>query len=240
MGLFGKKKKEVSPEELAAREANKARLEEFTPTKSWGVKKHPDAIQFMYDENMKAFVVVEGPDATFKERNPFVIGFDEVTDVWLEVDEWWTETDEKFAPGRGYGILTQDKFSKVFWRYDFYLNIETTHPYAGNIRYKMNYNTNILKVPGTHLFVHRGLELDKKKYTRPQIKEEVERLEGFEEQISKGLKKEKTFDILTHQRPDTVLGKLEKDLTDEWYVSRIENVVSHMKRAYRIARVLGK
>jgi len=32
---------------------------------------------------------------------------------------------------------------------------------------------------------------------------------------------------------------MEKDLTDEWYVSRIENVAAHLKRAYRISRVLG-
>ncbi len=238
MGLFSRKK-EVSPEELAAREENKKRLEEFTPTKSWGIKKYPDAMQFMYDENMKAFVVVEGPDDTFKERNPFVIDFDQVKDVWLEVDEWWTEGDNKFDVTRSGKILLQGDYSKVFWRYDFYINIETTHPFAGAIRYKMNYNTNILKVPGTHLFVHRGLELDKKTYRRPEIKEAVEKLEAFEEQIKSGLKKEKAFDILTQQRPDTILGKLEKDLTDDWYVSRIENVVGHLKRAYRISKVVG-
>ncbi len=172
MGLFSKLKG-LSPEEKVAKEENKKQLEKFEVTKSWGVKKHPDAIQFIYDENMKAFVVVEGPDDTFKERNPFVIGFDEVKDVWLEIDEWWTEDAEKFNPVRGYGILTQDRYSQVFWRYDFYLNIETTHPFAEKIRYKMNYNTNILKVPGTHLFVHRGLELNEKNYRRPEIKVQV-------------------------------------------------------------------
>lgn len=239
MGLFSGKKG-PSPEEVAAIEANKAVLDEFQMTKAWGIKKHPDAIQFIYDENMKAFVVVEGPEATFKDRNPYVIGFDEVTDIWLEVDEWWTEGDNKFDVARGYGILTQDRFSKVFWRYDFYLNIETTHPFAEKIRYKMNYNTNILKVPGTHLFVHRGLELDKKKYKGAEIRKEIERLEEFAEKIQSGLKKEKAFDVLTHQRPDTIFGRLEKDLTDDWYVSRIENVVAHLKRAYRISRLLGK
>ena len=239
MGLFSRKKG-PSPEEEAAMEANKALLDKFQMTRAWGIKKHPDAIQFIYDENMKAFVVVKGPEDTFKERNPYVIGFDEVTDVWLEVDEWWTEDGGKWDVGRGYGVLLQERYSKVFWRYDFYLNIETTHPFAEKIRYKMNYNTNILKVPGTHLFVHRGLELDKKNYKRTEIKKEVERLEEFAEKIKEGLGKEKVFDILTHQRPDTITGRLEKDFTDEWYVSRIENVVGHLKRAYRISKLLGK
>ena len=235
MGLFSKK---VSEEEFAAREANREVLEKFNPTKSWGVKKYPAAMQFMYDEDMKAFVVVEGPDDTFKERNPFVIRFDEVEDAWLEVDEWWSENDDKFNAYRDSHILLQKDYKNVFWRYDFYMNIKTSHPFCEHIRFKMNYNTNILKVPGFSLFVHRGLELNGD-YRGKEIKEASEKLESFCEQIKGNVKNEKTFDILTHQRPDTLAGKMIEDLTDEWYISRIENVDAHVKRAYRISAILG-
>ena len=77
MGLFSRKKK-VSPEEERALEENRAKLDSFQVTKAWGIKKYGPAMQFIYDENAKQFVVVEGPEETFRERNPFIVGFDQV------------------------------------------------------------------------------------------------------------------------------------------------------------------
>ena len=237
MGLFSKKK-EVTPEELAALEENKKILDEFNVTKSWGIKKYETATQFIYDEDMKAFVVVEGPDATFKERNPWVIKFDQVEDVWLEVDEWWSEDNSPYNKFHDYHILKMGDYSKVFWHYDLYLNFRTSHPYCKEIRYKMNYKTNILRIPGFHLFAIRGLELTGK-YHGKEIKEQTVRLDELCEKIKGNVKATKTFDLLTGQRPETIGGLLAKDLTDEWYITRITNVNNHVKRAYRISALLG-
>lgn len=234
MGLFNKK---PSQEELAAKEANLQVLEKFNPTASWGVKKWQPSTQFMYDENMKAFVVVDGPDETFKERNPFVINFDEVEDVYLEVDEWWTEDGNKFNKFHNPHILLQENYSKVFWHYDFYLNIKTTHPFCEHIRYQMNHDTNVLKVPGIHLFYHRGLELNGE-FRGKEIKEQSARLEEFAEKIKGNVKVERAVDIITGQRPDGILDKMKKDYTEDWYISRIENVNNHVKRAARISKLL--
>lgn len=236
MGLFSKK---PSQEELAAREANKELLDNFNPTASWGVKKKQPSTQFMYDENARTFVVVEGPDETFRERNPFVIGFDEVEDVFLEVDEWWTKDGNKFNKFHDNHILLQGDYSKVFWHYDFYMNIKTTHPFCEDIRYQMNFDTNVLKVPGIHLFVKRGLELNGT-FRGAEIREQRLRLEEFAEKIKGNVKAERVFDFLTDQRPDGLLDKMKQDYTEDWYISRIENVTNHVKRAERISKLLIK
>lgn len=236
MGLFSKKQSE---EEVKAKEANRDILEKFNPTASWGVKKYQPSKQFMYDEDKSAFVVVDGPDETFRERNPFVIGFDEVNDVFLEVDEWWTDDGKKFNTFHNPKVLLQQDYSKVFWHYDFYLNITTSHPFCENIRYRMNFNTNILKIPGFHLFVQRGLELNGI-YRGAEIREQRIRLEEFCEKIKGNVKKEHIFDTLTGQRSDSILGKLANDMTEDWYISRIEKVISHVKRAGRISKLLMK
>lgn len=237
MGLFSKDKT-PSAEELAAREVNREKLECFNMTRSWGIKKYATATQFIYDEEMKAFVVVEGPDESFKEREPWVIDFDEVEDAWLEVDEWWSKEGKQFDKYHDYHRLLQEDYKNVFWHYDLYMNIKTKHEYAGTIRYKMNYRTNILKVPGFSFFVHRGLELSGE-FRGREIKEQSEKLESFCDKIKGNVKNEKTFDILTHRRPDSIADRLKEDLTDEWYISRIENVDAHVKRAYRISALLG-
>lgn len=115
-------------------------------TKAWGVKKYPVAMQFIYDEPHQWFVVVEGPENTFKEREPYVVRFDQVESVAVEVDEYWSESGDRYAP-KGQGILTQDMYKKVYWRYDFYLIIRTQHPCVKTIRNKMNFRTTIMKVP---------------------------------------------------------------------------------------------
>lgn len=236
MGLFSNK---PSQEELAARETNLETLNKFNPTASWGVKKWQPSTQFMYDDNMKAFVVVDGPDETFRERNPFVIGFNEVEDVFLEVDEWWTEDGNKFNQFHNNHILLQENYSKVFWHYDFYLNIKTTHSFCENIRYQMNHDTNVLKIPGISLLVHRGLELNGT-FRGQEINNQVKRLEVFQEKIKGNVKTERVVDFITGQRPDGILDKMKKDYTDEWYISRIENVKNHVKRAARISKLLIK
>ncbi|MDO4467535.1 MAG: hypothetical protein Q4C49_11130 [Bacillota bacterium] len=87
MGLFDKFKKK-SPEELQALEDNKKLLEEFNMTKALGVKKYLVAQQFIYDQDKRLFCVVNGPAEEFKEKEPWIISYDQVEAVWLEVDEW--------------------------------------------------------------------------------------------------------------------------------------------------------
>lgn len=238
MGLMDLIKKKPNEEELAFQEENRKQLANFNVTKSWGVKKVSTATQFIYDGDARQFVVVEGPDETFRERNPYIISFDQVKSVSLEIDEYWTETNERYAPGRGYGILTQDKYNDVFWRYDFYLTIDTTHPYAGTIRYKMNAKTTITKVPNRNvIFFRKGFELGGT-YESDQLKGLIQKMEQLLVDEAKAIHGEKMFDTITQQRPDSILERLAQDAKEDMYLKRIDNMTSHVKRAERIARLL--
>ena len=116
MGLF--KKKEKRPAEYI--EENRRLLDEFNVTKAWGIKKYRVATQFVYDADKRQFVVVEGPvedpSVDFRDKNPDVISFDQVKDVWLEVDEYWTEGNGEFEPRPVNQNLLQEKYKDVFWR----------------------------------------------------------------------------------------------------------------------------
>ena len=235
MGLFSKK---PSAEELAALEENRKRLDAFEVTAAWGVKKVATAKQFIYDEKNRNFVVVDGPEETFRERNPWIVSFDQVKDVYLEVDEWWTETNDKYAVGRGYGILTQDKYADVFWRYDLYMVIETDHPYAKTIRYAMNSSPIITKVQGMHLLVRRGLELNGV-YRGKEIGGQITRLEKLIENETKALGKERTFDLVTGKnRDEGILEGVVTNMTEDHYITRIEFAIKHMQRVQRVAKLL--
>ena len=85
MGLFNFKTK-AKEEEKVFQQENLKRLEsEFDVTKALGVKKYPEATQFIYDKERRCFVVVEGPEDTFKSKNPYIIDFDQVKDAYVEV-----------------------------------------------------------------------------------------------------------------------------------------------------------
>lgn len=237
MGLFSRKKKAASPEKLAAIEANHQLLEQFQVTKAWGIKKYPVAMQFIYDAAHQWFVVVEGPVDTFREREPFVVRFDQADSVAVEVDEYWSESGDRYAP-RGVGILTQDKYKDVYWRYDFYLIIRTHHPYAGTIRYQMNFKTTIMKVPQRGFMYKKGLDLGGV-YEGEAIQTLIAKIEKELNREAEGIKRENAVGILTGTDPEGVTGKLVKGYYDDKMLKKIDNLLNHAKRGARIRKLLG-
>lgn len=237
MGFFSRKKAdEVSNDERIARQENREKLEGFHITKALGVKKYEAAMQFIYDEERRQFVVVEGPAETFRERNPWVVDYDQVEDVWLEVEEYWTESGDAYAV-KGFGRLLAEDYSKVYWRYNFFLNIQTTHPYAKTLRFQMNYKENVFRLPTFNIFIHRGLELNGK-IKCENIPQQVERLEKFAVDCDKAIRSGRVLDTLRGTRPDVFFEKLLKDGKEDYYVGRIENVCKHLKRAEKIYHIL--
>jgi len=96
-----------------SKKENRKLLEQFRVTKAWGVKKYRTAMQFIYDEAHRCFVVVEGPEETFREREPYVIRFDQVNSVALEVDEYWSEEGGQYSP-RGVGSTYAGEVQRCF------------------------------------------------------------------------------------------------------------------------------
>ena len=243
MGLFSKKEKR--PQEYL--ESNRKKLDAFTVTKAWGIKKYRPAMQFVYDADRRQFVVVEGPveDPTvdFRDKNPDIVGFDQVKDVWLEVDEYWTEGKGEFEPRPLSQNITQDRYKDVYWRYDFYLNIETDHPYARTISYQMNFKPTIIKVPQKHGFIYRrGAEIGGT-YRGDEISQLALELQMFDEDEQKAAEFRKKLDtLLLKNKGKTVIGsvtdKLVRDAENEIYFKKLANMGAHVARADRISRLL--
>lgn len=236
MGLFSRKK-EISPEELQAKEENKKKLEEFNVTKAWGVKKYPMSMQFIFDKDKKQFVVVEGPEEEFKEKNPYVIDFNQVEDVVLEVSEGWAEKSGQYAYV-SYRNLTSDMYAKVFWHYDFYITIKTTHPFAKEISFKTNFKSTVIKVK-SRLFMRRGLEIGGR-YRGEAIKELIQKMYEWVGKEEKGKKTDKAVDILLGGNSGSFSENLLSSWMDDVYIDKVENMISHVERADRITRTLLK
>ncbi|MDO4176541.1 MAG: hypothetical protein Q4D99_03575 [Bacillota bacterium] len=240
MGIL-KTTRKVTEEEKAFQLENLKRLEsDFDATKAMGVKKYSDAMQFIYDKKRRCFVVVKGPEETFKVKNPYIIDFDQVKDAYVEVEEFWTEGPRKFelkAPQQY--TLKMGDFDKVFWRYNIYMNFKTTHPYAEHIRYQMNYNTIVTRVSGLRIMAKRGLELNGE-FRGNEIKKQAERVAEFAEHQQKAVGKEKMLELVTHTRPDSMLERMAEDFFEQKFVDRMNNISKHLDRAYRICEVLEK
>ena len=226
--------------QIDAREENRRALESFQVTKAWGIKKYQTAMQFIYDGDQRCFVVVEGPEDTFKERNPDIIRFDQVRNIWLEVEEGWSESDNQYAPASN-RILTQDKYDEVFWRYDFYLNFALDHPYLSQIRYPMNFKTTVIQVPQRMFLFKRGLELAGE-YSGEEIAYQADRLEAMAGKEEAWIRLGKYSDVVRLKYSDQSLPEhLVKDIKNDLYIKKIENVAAHVRRAERISRlILGK
>ena len=242
MGLFSKKDKR--PEEYL--EANRRMLDDFNVTKAWGIKKYRTSMQFVYDEGHRWFVVVEGPtddpSVDFRDKNPDVVSFDQVKDVWLEVDEYWTEGKGEYE-SRPIQTITQDRYKDVYWRYDFYLNIDTDHPYAKTIRYQMNFKPTILKVPEKWgIFYRRGVEIGGI-YRGDEIRQLALELQAFDEDEQKAAEYQKKLDTLLVKSNgksmfEGVRDKLVRDAKNEIYFRKLAVMGAHVARAARISRLL--
>lgn len=224
--------------QMEYREENKKKLEGFEMTKAWGIKKYPQAMQFIYDKDGRQFVVVEGPAETFKKRNPDVIGFDQATDVFLEVEEHWSEKGGQYdAPNLTHQIR-QEEYKDVFWRYDFLLHIKVDHEYFDEICYKMNWKTTVIKVPQRGIVFRRGLELSGI-YQGEELESLAESIEQTGSGEQRKIKAGKIIDVVTLKASEKNMGeRLIDDFKDEKYLKKIENVAAHIKRADRIYKLL--
>lgn len=245
MALFFKKKED--PEVAAAKEAavaaNASRLEAFNMTKALGVKKVATAEQFIYDEEKRQFCVVDGPAETFKDRKPIIVDYDDVEEVYLEVEEFWTENGGKFD-FPGYGILLQENYKKVFWHYNLVVHIITKNAAAKHIEFKMNTSPIIVKILGRGLFVQRGMEMNGT-YQPDQMDALSAKIAELAEQQMKQYRAGEVYDMITLKHKDEPLLKSAikgamKDMQEDVYIKRIENASKHIQRASKIAKMLLK
>ena len=131
----------------------------------------------------------------------------------------------------------------MYWRYDFYLNIETDHPYAKTIRYQMNFKPTITKVPEKWgIFYRRGVGIGGT-YRGDEIAQLALELQAFDEDEQKAADYKKKLDVLLVKSKgksffEGVGDKLVRDAKNEIYFKKLANMGAHVARADRISRLL--
>lgn len=114
-------------EQLADREANKARAAAFHADRTFG-----EMGRVMIDDASGQFVVLTS-GRTLKD-NPDVIGLDQIKDVKIDVREHKTEQTQRDKDNK---VLSYDP-PRYTYTYDFLLSIDLDHPYIDDMRFQVN------------------------------------------------------------------------------------------------------
>jgi len=127
--LVGRKQYTVADmkEHLASREANKQRLESFNPTRSIGIN-----TKVHIDDGQGLLLVTSS--RKYKEGNPDILEFAQVTGCVMDIDEDKDEITRKNAEGK------EESFNppRYKYSYDFYIIITVNHPWFDEIKFRVN------------------------------------------------------------------------------------------------------
>ena len=118
-------------EQLAYREANMDAVAAFHVTRTLGRD-----TKVLIDEDAGKFMVTS--DRNWKEANPDVMGFEQVTGVDLDIDEDYTEEMREVKDKDGSTREVSYNPPKFIWTYDFQLTIRVNHDYFDEITFRLN------------------------------------------------------------------------------------------------------
>ncbi len=133
-------------EQLAYREANKAAVEAFHITRTLGT-----STKVLLDEDAGKFVVTAF--SRWKEENPDVLDFSQVTGCDIDVEEDRTELMQEDAEGN----QTSYNPPRYHYSYDFYIIIHVNSPWFDEIRFRLN-NQSIDQAPARGIFMQNESE----------------------------------------------------------------------------------
>ncbi len=126
-------------EQLAYREQNKEKLQNFHTTRTLG-----NGMKIMIDEDAGQFVVTRSSNLV--EANPDIIDFSAVTGVDIDVDESRSEDKKRDKENH----LVSYVPPRYTYSYDFKILIHVNHTYFDEISFRLNSNsirTNTVSVP---------------------------------------------------------------------------------------------
>ena len=116
--------------QLAYREANKEKVQNFHTTRTLG-----ERTKVLLDEDAGLFMVSSAKNLI--EANPDVLSFTDVTGCTLDIDEHRTEIEYRDEGGNRKGFNPP----RYAYGYDFYIIISVNNPYFNEIRFKLNSET---------------------------------------------------------------------------------------------------
>lgn len=115
-------------QQLAYREANKADVDNFSVTRTLGGR-----MTVMLDEDACKFVVVNS-GKNWRESNPDVVDFSQVTGVDIDVDESRSEDTYRDDEGNTKSYNPP----RYTYDYDFYVTIHVNHDWFDTIKFQIN------------------------------------------------------------------------------------------------------
>lgn len=114
-------------EQLDYREANKDKVAAFGTTRTLG-----EETKVLLDENAGVFMVTSARN--YRDANPDVLRFSDVTGCNLDIDESRDEIMRKNAEGQ----MVSHKPPRYRYSYDFSITIFVNNPYFDEIRFRIN------------------------------------------------------------------------------------------------------
>ena len=112
--------------QLAYREENKARVEAFNTTRTFGTRP-----QLVVDEDKEQFMIVR--TSNLYEENPDVIDFSQVTACEVDIEEYRTEEKRKLDDGREVSFIPP----QFEWRFDFNIIIKVNNPFFDDMKFEV-------------------------------------------------------------------------------------------------------
>lgn len=116
--------------QLYYREENEREVANFSPTKTLGM-----GTKLMLNEFSRKFIV--SSSRKWKEENPDVIDFGQVTGTYLEVGEEEKELKRKDIDGKEVSYSPR----RFIYMFDFWMTLYVNHPYFDEIKFKINAGT---------------------------------------------------------------------------------------------------
>lgn len=114
-------------EQLAYREENKKSVEAFNITLSLGTN-----MKVLLDEDAGKFMVTR--ERNYKNANPDVLDFSQVTGCHLDIQEHRSEEMREDRDGKEVSYIPP----RYFYSYDFRMTIKVNHPYFDEIVFDLN------------------------------------------------------------------------------------------------------
>ena len=131
-------------EQLEYREANKEKVAAFRTTRTLG-----ENTKILLDEDAGVFIVTRSRN--FKEENPDVIAFSEVTGCDFDIDEDRTEEKRQDSEGN-YVSYNPPRYT---YSYDFKMIIHVRNPYFDEIDFRLNSSSVEIEITGNQGFSSR-------------------------------------------------------------------------------------
>ena len=114
-------------DQLSYREANKSAVQAFRITRDLGRN-----TKLLIDDTAHKFMVTDARDLA--AENPDVLGFDQVTGCFLDIDEDSSELKQKDDSGKSVSFVPP----RYEYSYDFYVTIRVNHPYFDEMKFRLN------------------------------------------------------------------------------------------------------